>query len=240
MPRHEFNTTTRRTIAERAGYVCSNPDCTTLTIGPDTANPSKSTSTGIAAHICAAAPGGPRYDMAMSSRARSGISNAMWLCATCSHLVDKNGGADYPADVLRRWKKEHERLIKSHLESSKSVGLLAASDEKARAQSMVQFLDQRSALFAPMHQEYFPHVAESAKEIRTYLTALQATLHPHDALASAAAQINDAMRVYMSATSKPGTTREKEIELAVLRKSVSLCVSDLVDSYSLAPPRNIG
>ncbi len=38
MPRdknREFSSNTKKTLAERAGYICSNPACNALTIGPD-------------------------------------------------------------------------------------------------------------------------------------------------------------------------------------------------------------
>jgi hypothetical protein len=31
-------------------------------------------------------------------------------------MIDKNGGLDYPADYLKKWKKDHEALIKQCLE----------------------------------------------------------------------------------------------------------------------------
>ncbi len=46
---------------ERAGYRWSRPECRRLTIGPNS-DAAKSTSTGVAAHIRAAAEGGPRFD----------------------------------------------------------------------------------------------------------------------------------------------------------------------------------
>jgi hypothetical protein len=61
MPRDDFSKVTRRVLAERAAYICGNPDCRNNTIGPHS-DPDRSLSTGIAAHICGAAEGGPRYD----------------------------------------------------------------------------------------------------------------------------------------------------------------------------------
>ena len=58
-------------------------------------------SIGTAAHICAAAPGGPRYDADMSSNERSGIDNGIWLCAHDGRLIDTDVVA-YTAEVLKR------------------------------------------------------------------------------------------------------------------------------------------
>ncbi|WP_222029983.1 hypothetical protein [Rhizobium leguminosarum] len=45
---------------------------------------------GDAAHICAAAPGGRRYDETMSREGRSGIGNAIWLCPTHARMIDRD------------------------------------------------------------------------------------------------------------------------------------------------------
>jgi hypothetical protein len=69
---------------------------------------------GVAAHICAAAPGGPRYDASMSAEQRSAIENAIWLCAKHATLVDRDV-VRFTSDLLRFWKSEHERYVEAHL-----------------------------------------------------------------------------------------------------------------------------
>lgn len=65
MPRDNFTEATKRLLAERVGYKCSNPFCKRTTIGPQ--NGSKGVaSIGEASHICAASPGGKRYNPQMS------------------------------------------------------------------------------------------------------------------------------------------------------------------------------
>ena len=109
IPRDNFSPNTRRILGERVAYICSNPDCRNNTIGPHS-DPKKSLDTGIAAHICGAAQGGPRYDSAQTSLERSGIANGVWLCATCSKLVDTDEKL-YPAGLLRQWRREHEQWV---------------------------------------------------------------------------------------------------------------------------------
>ena len=60
MPRDDFPKKVKETVAERAGYLCSIPYCNRPTVGPHS-DPNKSKCLGVAAHICAASPGGPRY-----------------------------------------------------------------------------------------------------------------------------------------------------------------------------------
>jgi hypothetical protein len=63
--------------------------------------------TGKAAHIHAAAPGGPRYLVTMTSDERRDISNGIWLCNHHANLID-NDAVTYAADDLRVMKREHE------------------------------------------------------------------------------------------------------------------------------------
>ncbi|WP_368187032.1 hypothetical protein [Aestuariibius sp. HNIBRBA575] len=99
--RDDFRAPVVRTIAQRAGFRCSNQTCLRPTIGPDGAN--ETASIGVAAHITAAAEGGPRYDPTLTPEERSAAGNGIWLCQTCSRLVD----VDVPShsiDHLREWK----------------------------------------------------------------------------------------------------------------------------------------
>jgi hypothetical protein len=79
MPRDEFPEATKRAVAARAAYRCSNPDCRAPTAGPQV-EPGRTLNLGVAAHISAAAVGGPRYDPGLSSEQRRDIANAIWLC----------------------------------------------------------------------------------------------------------------------------------------------------------------
>lgn len=68
---------------------------------------------GIAAHITAAAAGGPRYDGSMTSVQRSAASNAVWLCQGCATIVDRSPDR-YTTAILRAWKSLAEE--EAHLE----------------------------------------------------------------------------------------------------------------------------
>ena len=63
---------------------------------------------GEAAHISAAAPGGPRYDPALTPEQRKDINNAIWLCSTCADIVDKDF-RNYSVATLRQWRDLAER-----------------------------------------------------------------------------------------------------------------------------------
>ena len=110
--RDGFRLNIKELVAKRAAYLCSNPGCRKNTIGPNS-DPLKALSIGVAAHICAASPGGPRYDDSQSTSQRSGLDNAIWLCVECSTIIDKDPKR-YTKENLLLWKREHEsELLKN-------------------------------------------------------------------------------------------------------------------------------
>ena len=114
--RDNFSAQVKRTLASRVAWRCSNPGCRVPTAGP-TAAPEGFNSVGKAAHIAAAAPGGPRYDVAMTSEQRSCISNGIWLCSICADDVDRDE-IRYPASLLHEWKLQAENVARTELGKS--------------------------------------------------------------------------------------------------------------------------
>lgn len=108
--RDDFTAAVKTTLAKRAAYLCSNPACRAVTSGPGSA-PDTTVNLGVAAHITAASPGGPRYDASLTPPKRGALSNGIWLCQTCAKLVDSDVSG-YTADQLRRWKAEAEERIR--------------------------------------------------------------------------------------------------------------------------------
>src|SRR5688572_19999682 len=109
--RDEFPAGVRRALHERAGHECSRPGCGRRTVVPDESDPITRTHTGRAAHIHAAAPGGPRYNPDQTPAERSGIRNGIWLCAGCADEVDGDE-ARFTAAELVRWREEHEARLR--------------------------------------------------------------------------------------------------------------------------------
>lgn len=60
-----------------------------------------------------ASPGGPRYDSALTPEQRKQLENGIWLCGTCSQLVDKDH-LRYTSTIFREWKEiaENDTLKK--------------------------------------------------------------------------------------------------------------------------------
>jgi hypothetical protein len=105
--RDEFPAATKLALALRAAHRCSL--CKTLTVRPHS-NIGKAVITGVAAHICAAAMGGPRFDIKQSPGERRAPANGIWVCHDCSDLIDKDPAA-YPIELLRAKKLAHEQWV---------------------------------------------------------------------------------------------------------------------------------
>ena len=105
--RDDFDKPVVDALAKRAAFICSNPDCMTLTIAPSSEDARKFIYIGKAAHITAAAEGGPRFDSMMSSAERKSIDNGIFLCSNCADMIDKNMGADFSIKLLKEWKSTH-------------------------------------------------------------------------------------------------------------------------------------
>jgi hypothetical protein len=104
--RDTFGDDVKRTVAARVGNRCSRPDCRAATTGPQV-DSAKALNVGVAAHITAASPGGPRYDTGLSPEQRKSADNAIWLCQNCGKLVD-NDSTRFSAALLRGWKQNAE------------------------------------------------------------------------------------------------------------------------------------
>ena len=113
--RDDFTSATRTALAKRAGYICSM--CRGPTIGPSAEEDTKSADVGTAAHICAAAPGGKRYDPNMTSEERKHISNGIWLCNTHGKLIDSDEET-YTVAELHKLKARHEAFCSDRLSGS--------------------------------------------------------------------------------------------------------------------------
>jgi hypothetical protein len=117
--RDEFSRSTRDTVAKRASYICSNPDCRALTLAPSTSDDRKVVYIGKAAHIIAASPGGARYDSSLTPEQRKDI------------------------------KESHEEWVRSNLNKSPATSIITTVDGEhhASGKGEVTALDIRSPAF---------------------------------------------------------------------------------------------
>lgn len=108
-----FSQATKETLAKRSAYLCSNPDCRTLTAGP-TESPTSAAMIGEAAHIFGAKLGSARYRPDMSDGARAEITNGIWLCRNCHKLIDADVHR-YSVDTLFAWRSIHDKYVTERL-----------------------------------------------------------------------------------------------------------------------------
>lgn len=109
--RDDFTKKTVELLARRSGGRCSMCNCATW--GPND-SPYSATNIGQAAHISAAAEGGPRYDPKLTPEQRSSAKNGLWLCSNCHDKVDRNVSS-YDIKFLHELKKTAESRAKSEL-----------------------------------------------------------------------------------------------------------------------------
>ncbi|WP_145278815.1 hypothetical protein [Pseudomonas sp. URMO17WK12:I11] len=103
--RDDFLQPVKNQLREMCGGICSNPDCKAHTFGPTMEERNGYSNIGVAAHIAAAAPGpgARRYDPKMTTAERSSAENGIWLCQSCSKLIDTDE-VRFPSDLLKNWK----------------------------------------------------------------------------------------------------------------------------------------
>ena len=117
----DFSSATRKIIAERAGYQCSVLNCGRLTVGPGSGG-SQVLNAGMAAHIYAASPGGPRGTGGLSATERSEPENGIWCCYFHGKAIDSEAGNSFSAAQLKAWKRLHE--------ARKSAELIGAPQDR--------------------------------------------------------------------------------------------------------------
>lgn len=127
--RDDFSQKTVLQIAKRAGWLCSFPSCRAPTVGA-TSDGKGEINIGTAAHICAAASGGPRYDENMSSEERSSSKNGIWMCRDHGKAIDSND-PEFTVERLREWKKQAEDdSYRRVLRNEEVLGQVVSIDEQ--------------------------------------------------------------------------------------------------------------
>ena len=106
--RDDFSKETIRIVRDRVNGLCSFPGCNVVTIGASMENNTSVSNIGVAAHICAAAKGGPRYDEKMTPEQRKSVDNCIWLCQGHAKLIDTDVKT-YTVEKLHQWKKDAEK-----------------------------------------------------------------------------------------------------------------------------------
>ncbi len=109
--RDNFSSETRDRLSQRVCYKCSR--CMCPTTGPS-GEGDGSVRIGVAAHIAAAAEGGPRFDASQTPEQRKSFNNGIWLCSNCSKTVDDDVKT-FTAPALQLLKRKAESVAREEL-----------------------------------------------------------------------------------------------------------------------------
>ena len=140
----DFSDAAKITIAERAGYQCSNPTCGKPTSRPDPRDPNRAVQHGVAAHIVSAGDSGPRSDPSMDPSARASVSNGIWLCNSCSRVIDDSADDTYTPELLHHWQDQAaERTARKARANPETVERLLNSIEATRVAIYGQIAEWR-------------------------------------------------------------------------------------------------
>ena len=136
--RDDFSSSTKDLLFKRVCGICSNPNCRKLTCGPSKENNNTAVSNiGVAAHICAASAGGPRYDENMTEEERKSFHNGIWLCQNCAHLIDTDVKT-YTVDTLKEWKRIAEENAKQNNGKECNLGYNAPLPDEISSGKMLK------------------------------------------------------------------------------------------------------
>jgi hypothetical protein len=158
--RDDFTKRTVTEIAKGVAYRCSNPECRRPTVGANAAQDG-TIIIGVAAHICAASPGGPRYNAAQTPEARRSKENGLWLCQNCGRLVDADPN-NFTVEQLTKRKRDAQTRAFRELVAP-GTGL---AEEPARVEATIAADDRTDdtefdTLFEKVH-------AAAAADLATY------------------------------------------------------------------------
>lgn len=220
----DFSPKTIQTLAFRAGQICSNPDCSTLTVGPSDAKGDLALKLGEAAHIAGKKKGAARFREDMTDDERAAPDNGLWLCASCHTMVDKIGGVDFPEQKLRQWKTDHESIISSLLLTHRStLPLLRRFTEEGHiAQEVVDLLEQSGAFFMAHEYEVPAHVTISVDRVRQELIQLNRRVKIDSVLKRIITDIGAYCRDFMNHSGKYNENTPGELNTLRNRVGVKL------------------
>ena len=131
--RDDFSQRTKDLLANRVGWKGSNPNCRKATRGAGIGK-ENIINIGVASHITAASKGGPRYDENITSQERASAENGIWLCQSCSKLIDSDVNR-YTIAKLKKWKEISEQMAVLDLEE-------ATAEEQHEDKELIKFFVQ--------------------------------------------------------------------------------------------------
>lgn len=162
--RDDFDVRTKTHLAGRVGWICSNPGCRQPTTGPSETEKAV-TNVGVAAHITAASPDGPRFDPTLTPAQRRSGDNGLWLCQKCAKAIDDDA-VTYTSLLLRVWKAEAEARARTAIEQG-AKGQTTGSQGPKRRRSPERVLRM---LIAEDDGSTAEHLARQFRRYKSHLS----------------------------------------------------------------------
>lgn len=203
--RENFTDKVRKTVARKAMYICSNPDCLRVT-GYSTTK-GKPRAIAQAAHIAAAVDSGPRgKDLVRmpdgSAAPRGDEANAVWLCLPCHYRIDADEEA-FPADVLVTWKRDHEERVSGLVGLDLEQSLLRLSEVRFShdiARDLLQWLDGHRFMYFEDEREFPDQVWNAVQDLRWKISNLRGRVTDSESpFSTVLAAIDDAIHQFVTA-----------------------------------------
>jgi hypothetical protein len=120
MAKRAYSDKTLKVLFASCGNQCAFPGCTHPVIAQGS-EVSQEAVLGEICHIFAASDNGPRGKPDLSESERNSPENLIILCGFHHLLVDAQH-QDFPAELLKRWKREHERTYQDSAEAIRRQG----------------------------------------------------------------------------------------------------------------------
>lgn len=179
MARDDFTEATKKILAERVSYRCSNPFCRRTTIGSQTGD-KKTVNIGEAAHICAASQGGKRYNSEMTAEERKAPENGIWMCRTHAALIDRDEKY-FTVEMLKKWKDDAEseagkELIGQEIIKKCRFRMLIFYNDLVECKKTIKLLKTKRGLVVnstllPIQKDWEIHLEEISDSIGAEVTA---------------------------------------------------------------------
>ncbi len=195
--REDFTPATVKRIAQKAMYICANEGCLRFTGYGTTEGNARAIAD--AAHIAPASASGPRASSGGTADPRTDEANGIWLCKICHKKIDDDPGY-YPDDLLRRWKRDQEEVVRRIVGKDIEAALLELRNAKRYHQEcreVLAFFDTKRVFYEGLDHEFPPRVLASIDLIRARIGDVRARVAPDSELFVVLGEMQDAAKRFL-------------------------------------------
>ena len=173
---------------------------------------------GVAAHITAASPRGPRYNAALTDSERASALNGIWLCQNCAKLID-NDPHRYTVELLTHWKVVAEQLAFDNVGRSALFAREGAPSIASTDTAITNFSNTQHVQEHPTIRELFPNDLPEDAEFHTLAEGINGIGLPF-LVVGAGTEHNWKWRVLYVVRSEYGWSQQAVIELESQKRRV--------------------